>query len=61
MYFAWRTAPFHFASPKVNIYIISSADNGTLSWDFEHKIELGTDMREPYFVVVDNVLHFSFF
>ena len=46
LYLAWRAAPNHFAGPDTHLYIMSSADGGQ-TWDFEHDIFLGTDMREP--------------
>ncbi len=61
LFLAFRTAPYHFASNKVKIYIISSKDNATKSWDFEHEIFLDSDMREPFLFVFNNTLHFSFF
>lgn len=61
LYLGWRTAPSHFASNETVMYIISSADNGTKSWDFEHQIYLESDLREPYFYVFNGTLHFTFF
>ena len=61
LYVGWRSAPSHFASPRTKIYIISSANNGTLSWDLENVIEIGSDMREPYFFVIKSELYFTFF
>lgn len=40
LYVGWRTAPFHFASKNTRMYIISSPNNGTRSWDFEKEIDL---------------------
>jgi len=57
----FRSAPFHFASKNTHIYIISSADNGTNSWDLEHEIYLESDMREPYLFEYNGTLHFSYF
>ena len=48
VYLAFRTAPSHFASSKVTIYVVSSEDE--TSWDFETAFELGTDLREPRFL-----------
>jgi hypothetical protein len=47
-FLAFRTAPSHFASAKTVMYVVSSDDQQT--WQFETKIELGTDVREPRFL-----------
>lgn len=49
LFLAWRNAPFHFASPEAKIYVVSSRDMGK-TWDFEHVIHTGSDLREPYLV-----------
>ena len=46
LFFAWRSAPTHFASEDVRMIIVSSPDEGQ-SWDFEYEIHMGADMREP--------------
>jgi len=51
LFLGWRSAPFHFASPLTKIYIISSENNGTKSWDLEYILFMGSDMREPFFVI----------
>src|SRR5687767_11080882 len=53
-YFAFRTAPTHFASKKTQLYIVSSADLQT--WQFEQEIHHGHDLREPRFLVHDDKL-----
>lgn len=58
-YLAFRTAPSHFASKKTKLYIISSGDLKT--WDYEHEIHLGSDLREPRFAVFKDTLFFYFF
>ncbi len=58
-YVAFRTAPTHFASRKTKLYIISS--NDLENWDYEHEIHMGSDMREPRFVVYKDTLFFYFF
>ncbi len=58
-YFSFRTAPTHFASEKTRLYILSSTD--LESWEYEHEIHLGYDMREPRFVVFKGRLFFYFF
>lgn len=50
LYFAFRTAPHHFASEHVVMYVVSTEDQK--SWRFEKKIALGTDVREPRFLAV---------
>ncbi|MBM74478.1 MAG: hypothetical protein CMK59_03685 [Proteobacteria bacterium] len=60
LYFAWRSAPTHFASEETKIWIISSSDDGA-SWDFELELDFNTDLREPRFVSHSGKLHFSFF
>ena len=58
-YVAFRTAPSHFASKKTKLYIISS--NDLESWEYEHEIHMGSDMREPRFAVYKDTLFFYFF
>ncbi len=60
LYLAWRTAPFHFASPDTKMNLMSSGDLGA-TWRFETRYALGTDMREPHFLDVGGVLRFQFF
>lgn len=58
-YFAFRTAPTHFASKKTKLYIISSAD--LKNWQYETEFFVKADMREPRFAVFKQQLHFYFF
>ncbi len=58
VYLAFRTAPSHFASEAVVMYVVSSTDER--SWTYETKIELGTDVREPRFLSWDGELHLYF-
>jgi hypothetical protein len=58
-YVAIRTAPSHFASKKVVLFVLSSADFKT--WDLETKLHMGSDMREPRFAVYHDTLFFYFF
>lgn len=60
LFMGWRSAPYHFASADTRMYITSSLDGG-FTWAFEHLIQLGTDVREPHFLVFKNQLVFSFF
>jgi hypothetical protein len=48
IYFAFRTAPTHFASEHVELYVVSSTDQQ--SWELEQKIDLDRDIREPRFL-----------
>lgn len=45
VYLAFRTAPHHFASPETVIYVVRSRDE--VSWELEARFHLGTDLREP--------------
>ncbi len=49
LFFAFRTAPVHFASKKAEMFVVSSTDLGR-TWDLEHRIALERDVREPSFV-----------
>jgi hypothetical protein len=60
LFLAWRTAPNHFAGPDTHLYVMSSGDNGA-TWQFEHDVFLGTDMREPRLVGVGGYLQLMFF
>lgn len=57
-YLSFRTAPKHFASDQVEMYVMSSIDQK--SWDFEAKFDMDTDLREPRFFVWKNSLHIYF-
>jgi hypothetical protein len=59
-FLAWRTAPTHFAGPDTEMHVISS-ETGTAPWTWEATFSLGTDVREPAFLLVDGVLSLSFF
>lgn len=48
LFFAWRTAPSHFASPDVHLNVLSRGPAG--EWEFEATIDMGTDLREPRFL-----------
>lgn len=58
LYFAFRTGVSHFASEDVVLYVVSTQDQVT--WQFETKIELGTDVREPRFLSFDGRLFLYF-
>lgn len=59
LFLAFRTAPTHFAGKKVRHYILSSADGE--SWDYEAEVFMGSDMREPRFLVLGDKLMYYFF
>ena len=54
LFFAFRTAPYHFASPDTAIYVVSTADQE--EWTFEATLALGTDLREPRFLAIGDRL-----
>lgn len=58
LYFAFRTGPNHFASPEVVMYVTSTAD--LLSWRFEGRFDLDTDLREPQLLSFKGKLLFYF-
>jgi hypothetical protein len=60
LFVAWRTAPNHFASAQTELHVISSATGGP-PWTAEATFALGTDVREPAFLLTDGVLSLSFF
>jgi len=60
LYMAWRSAPSHFASPDTVMWLVSSRDLGE-TWSLEHRISIGSDMREPRFVSYKNRLFLMFF
>src|SRR3990172_3199293 len=49
LFFAFRTGPTHFASPKVNLYILRKDVSD--KWRLEKIIRKGRDIREPRFLV----------
>jgi hypothetical protein len=57
-FLAFRTAPSHFASTETEMYVVSSDDQET--WTFETKFAMGTDLREPRFLSHAGKLHFYF-
>jgi hypothetical protein len=54
VYLAFRTAPHHFASPDVEMFVVSSADEET--WTFETRVDLDQDLREPRFLSLGDSL-----
>ena len=60
LFLASRSAPTHFAGDQTELLVASSADDG-LTWEPELKVALGTDVREPAFLLWQGVLSLSFF
>jgi hypothetical protein len=60
LFMAFRSAPAHFASSQTTMNVVSSADGGQ-TWEEELVVALGTDLREPAFLLWDGVLSLSFF
>lgn len=60
LFLAWRSAPTHFAGTETRLYVVSSADEGA-TWEFEHEVFLGTDMREPRLLSFRGELQLFFF
>ena len=58
MFFAFRTAPYHFASPKVVMYVVSTEDHE--HWTFEAAFDMDTDLREPRFLAIGDRLFLYF-
>ncbi len=58
-YFAFRTAPTHFASTETIIYVLSSKN--LEKWEYETEFNLKDDLREPRFLVFKNKLILYFF
>jgi hypothetical protein len=54
VYFAFRTAPDHFASDRTELHILSSTDEQ--AWTWETTFAEGTDLREPRFLPVGDTL-----
>lgn len=57
-YFAFRTAPSHFASTETVLYVVSSTDQK--NWTFETSFAMGTDLREPRFLSLNGTLFLYF-
>lgn len=58
LFFAFRTAPDHFASKDTVMYVVSSED--LLSWRFEGRFAKDTDLREPQLVSLGGKLLFYY-
>ncbi|MBI4814666.1 MAG: hypothetical protein HY791_00325 [Deltaproteobacteria bacterium] len=60
LFFAWRTAPTHFASSEARIEVVSSGDDGE-TFVYETSVALGADAREPRLISIDDELYFYYF
>ena len=60
IYFAFRSAPTHFAHPACRFYVMASDDDGE-NWQLEAKIKRGRDMREPRLLSWNGRLFLYFF
>jgi len=58
LFLAFRTAPSHFASEQATLYVMSTVDE--LTWDFETKITMDTDLREPRLLSWNGMLFLYF-
>ena len=54
LFFAFRTAPSHFASSEVVLYVVSTTD--LQSWTLEARFALQKDLREPRFLTLGDRL-----
>ncbi len=54
LFFAFRTAPSHFASPDTRLYIVSTTDH--VEWRFEGELYEDRDLREPRFLSIGGQL-----
>ena len=54
LFFAFRTAPSHFASAETRLYIVSTDDE--VHWRYEGEFFEGTDLREPRLLSLNNKL-----
>ncbi len=58
LYLAFRTAPTHFASEEVRLYVVSTTDER--HFRYEAEFHLGKDLREPRFLSFDGTLFLYF-
>jgi len=58
LYFAFRTAPNHFASSEAMLYVVSTQDQVT--WTLEASFHRNTDLREPRFLSLGDRLFLYF-
>lgn len=53
-FLVFRTAPTHFASSRTRLYVLSSEDRK--QWDHEIDFQIGADLREPRFLILNGRL-----
>ncbi len=58
LFLSFRTAPSHFASTETEMFVVSTSD--FVKFEFEKKISLKRDVREPRFLIVNNELYMYF-
>jgi hypothetical protein len=58
LFFAFRTAPSHFASSAAVMYVVSTPDQQ--HWTFETQFAMETDLREPRFLAIGGRLFLYF-
>lgn len=58
LFLAFRSAPDHFANEAAELFVVSSADEVT--WRYEGRFALDTDVREPQLVSWQGALHLYF-
>lgn len=69
LFVAWRSSPTHFASKKTKVFLMSAPideedkidPTQDFQWEKELQVQLDRDAREPFFVIVNDTLHFYFF
>ncbi len=60
LFMAWRSSPTHFAGTETDMWVVSSEDMGQ-TWDYETRISMETDVREPRFITVKGELQLLYF
>ena len=58
LFFAFRTAPNHYASSEAQLYVVSTRDQQ--KWQLEASFQLGKDLREPRFLSIGDKLFLYF-
>lgn len=59
LFFAFRTAPSHFASEDTQLFVLRSDDGGA-TFSHELTLDYDTDLREPRFLSAGDHLHLHF-
>ena len=58
VFYAFRTAPDHFASEQTRLHVVSSVDQ--VDWEHEVTVHRDTDVREPRFLSLGDKLFLYF-